>query len=242
MGPEERIIIRACEIVGFSEAYLYDDHLPPFDSEGRGKAYVHQRFDWNGTRSATCLSADCTVSGVGYFGVALTAFEDTVDVHLRVRNVMSVAMGPIDWSFCVIAFECPSVGDPELRRTFIFDGRRLRSLRELSGAAVCELFPVAGAGGFLPAAFQALPRGNLVSQASFIVVESQSGLHSVALAFDQAYLNYSNPANMCIHADPMLGTLERRDHESWADGKLYIVEGDATTALQRYQTDFQRRH
>ena len=239
MAPDERIIIRSSEIIGYPEAYLYDDHFPPFDADGRGRDYRHNRFTWKIDGPPRELSASCPVTGKGEFTIGLTAEDDAVGVHLEIRSDIP-QMGPIDWSFCVIAYECPTIGNPELDRTFIFDGRELHCLRELSGGAECELYPIAGSGGFVPEAFRTMPFGPESSETSLIIVESRAGDRTVALGFDQSYLCYSNPENMCFHADPFLGTIEHRGDVSWADGRLYLIDGDARKAFDRYQEDFLR--
>ncbi len=37
LGPCERIILRTSEIIGHETGFLYDDHFPPSEPEGRGK-------------------------------------------------------------------------------------------------------------------------------------------------------------------------------------------------------------
>lgn len=238
MSSRERLIIRSSEIVGFPQGYLYDDHLPVFDPEGRGKTYQHRSFQWDATRTPTALSASCRVEKQGTFSLQLVVNADSIDIDLSVRNDMGQSMGPIDWSFCVIGFECPVIGDPELKRTSIFDGQRLRTLRELSGAAECELYLAAGGEGFCPPAFKTIPFGPITPQSSVIIVESSTGNHAVALGFERSYLIYSNPLNMCFHADPYLGTLPDSGDESHARGKLYLIEGNADVAFARYSADF----
>lgn len=239
MDADERLIIRSSEIVGYPEAYLYDDHLPPAEPEGRGKDYQHHSFQWDASRSPEQLSADCTVEGRGRFTLDLQARDDYVDIGLSVRNDMAQPMGPMEWHFCVIAFDCPSLADPELDRTFLYTGRRLRSLRELSGSNRCGIYTVAGADGFVPESHQILPRGPVEAQASVVIVEDVSGQHSVALGFDRSYNIFSNSGNRCFHAEPYFGILSGQGDERRRRGRLYLMERNADDALQRYWRDFQ---
>ena len=66
----------------------------------------------------------------------LTCREDFVDIRLTVRNDMQQAMENVDWAFCAVAFESPSLADSEDTRTYLFDGQRLRTLAEI-GALNC---------------------------------------------------------------------------------------------------------
>ncbi len=147
-------------------------------------------------------------------------------------------MGPIDWHFCVIGFDFPSLGDPELKRTFLFDGERLCSLSELSGGPRCEIYSVCGSDGFVPAIHRSLPRGRVDAHASVIVLESGCGRYAAALGFAQAYNIFSNPENMCFHAEPYFGVLPCPGGERQMRGRLYLIEGRAPDAFDRFCKDF----
>ncbi len=238
MEGGERIILRSSEMVGYPEAYFYDDHKRRSDPGGRGKGYRHASFQWDVGQAPDRLSADCEVEGKGSFRLRLSCQPDHLDIELTVRNDLQGAMGPIDWHFCAIGFDCPLLGDPELERTFLFDGERLRALRELSGAPACEIYSVAGSDGFVPAIHRSHPRGSVEARASVVVLESDGGRYAAALGFTQAYNIFSNPRNMCFHADPYFGTLARRGDERRMKGRLYLIEGSADDAFGRYCSDF----
>jgi len=155
----ERLILRTSEIVGYEGAYLYDDHFPPAEPEGRGKAYEHVSFQWDATRAPSALSARCEVPGKGAFWLELAVQGDAIDISLGMRNDLAVAMAEIDWHFCAVGYDAPSVGDAELARTFVYDGERLRSMREMQGNNACVMYRVAGAGGFMPAIHRSFEEG-----------------------------------------------------------------------------------
>src|SRR4051812_30985039 len=46
MKDGERIILRTSEVVGYPDGFLYDDHLPASEADGRGKGYTHRPFRW----------------------------------------------------------------------------------------------------------------------------------------------------------------------------------------------------
>jgi len=176
MEKDDRIILRTSEIVGYEEDFLYDDHFPHVaERRGRGKRYRHIPFEWNAQDAPHALCADCRVPDKGAFSLKLLAGEDAVDIELGIRNGLSSEMVNIDWSFCVVGFDSPSIGDAQLERTYLFDGERLRSLRDLTGEARCELFPVAGCGGYMPAMHKDNAKGSVEAQASVVIVESVDG-------------------------------------------------------------------
>jgi hypothetical protein len=184
------------------------------------------------------LSADCVVPNKAKFWLRLQGQEDVVDVELGVRNDLAASIGEIDWSFCVVGFDSPSLGDAGLERTYLFDGTRLRSLRELSGAAKSELFGVADAAKFVPKAFRNHPRGSAEAKNSIVIVESVDGKHSAALGFPRSYQIFSNPSNKCFHADPCFPQFTKQGEMHSVRGKLYLIEGSAQDALTRYRHDF----
>ncbi len=237
MADDERIIIRACEIIGYPEGFLYDDHLPPAEPEGRGKDYRHIAFQWDADQAPAMLAADCPVPGKGWFGLKLRGGADFVDVELSLRNDMDQAMGPIDWAFCPITLESPQLRDPQHERTFIYDGARLRSFAEMDGLEHFNVYPVAGAGGFRPVGHAALHTGSIVAQASVMIVEGESGRYTTAVGFEQSYECFGCRGNMCFHADPFFGVLAPRQRKT-IRGRLYLIAGDAETAFARYRRDF----
>jgi hypothetical protein len=237
MGAGERLIVRSSEIIGDPNAFLYDDHLPPAEPEDRGGRYKHIPFRWDATSAPERLSVDATVPGQGRFTLDLRAGADYVDILLSVRNDWSVPMGPIEWHFCVVGYDYPSLADPQLERTYIYDGRGLRTLRELSGSNRTEMYTIAGADGFIPGIHLTFPKGPVEVQASVVIVEDIAGCHCAALGFDRSYNIFSNYGNRCFHADPYFATLapgaERRRR-----GRLYLIEGKAAEAFRRYRSDF----
>jgi len=237
MPPGERLIIRSSEIIGDPEAFLYDDHFPPAEPEDRGMRYRHNRFRWDTSGAPQRLWADGTVPYQGRFTLDLRAEADFVDILLSIRNDRADPMGPLEWHFCVVGFECLSVADPELERTFLFDGTKLQSLRDLSGSNQFDMYIVAGVDGFIPGIHLQFGVGPVEAQASVVIVEAISGQHVVALGFDLSYNIFSNHGNRCFHADPHFGTLLPGE-ELTRRGRLYMMEGDAAAALRRYQEDF----
>jgi len=71
-----------------------------------------------------------------------------------------------------------------------------------------------------------------------VIVEGRSGRHAAALGFGQSYTAYSNPGNMCFHADPYFGSLGAHGDERAMRGRLYLIEGNADDAFERYLHDF----
>ena len=121
----------------------------------------------------------------GRFSIRLTANVDCVDIHLTVRNDMQQAMKNIDWVFCVVALEAPLLADSEDTRTYLFDGKRLRTLSEIGGRDL-KLYQVAGANGFIPIGHRTLPVGSVEAKASLVILEGLDGIRSAALAFEQS--------------------------------------------------------
>src|SRR5437773_3219110 len=158
MSPGERLILRSCEMIGDPGFFLYDDHTPPAEPQTRGAGYKHVPFRWDARRAPTELSVDADVPNRARFGVLLAACQDYIDIQLRIVNIKQVPLGPIDWSFCVIALESPTLRDPRQTRTFIYDGQKLRSFAELRVGSGITLIPIAGGNGFGPAGPAPLPR------------------------------------------------------------------------------------
>jgi hypothetical protein len=239
MKGGERLIIRSCEIVGYDSGFLYDDHLPASEPEGRGKTYQHIPFHWDTQRSKEALSADCSVPHRGRFWLRLQAKSDFIDIELGVRNELPGPMGNIDWHFCVVGLESRSFGDPGRGRTYLFDGKRLRTLADLSGGPKMELFKVQGAHGFIPVGHEMLPVDPVEAKASVVIVESPDKEHTAALGFEQSDTIYGDPiGNKCFHADPYFGRLEKGGEETVRRGKLYLMEGTARDAFDRYNNEF----
>src|SRR5205823_2348542 len=85
MEGGDRIIVRSCEIVGYATGFLYDDHLPASEPEGRGEKYRHIPFQWDAEKSRVALSADCVVPSKGKFWIRLQAKSDFIDIELGIR-------------------------------------------------------------------------------------------------------------------------------------------------------------
>jgi len=237
MPAGERLILRACEMIGDPQLYLYDDHTPPADPQGRGATYKHIPFSWDASKSPRQLSADCEVPGKARFSISLTAREDVVDVHLRIVNHLTRPLGPIDWACCAIALECPYLRDPQHARSFIFDGKQLRSFAELRVGSGMTLINIEGGNGFGPAVHNHLPRAKTSAKASVTIIESVDGKHCAALGFTQSYSAFGCTGNMCFHADPYFGVIGPHE-EKVIEGRLYFMRGDRHDALRRYQDDF----
>jgi hypothetical protein len=237
LGPCERLILRTSEVIGYETGFLYDDHLPPSEPEGRGKNYHHIPFEWRVIQPGGELFADCPVPTKGRFSIRLNCREDFVDIQLTVRNEMQQAMENVDWAFCAVAFESPSLADSEDTRTYLFDGQRLRTLAEIAGRDI-HLYKVAGANGFIPVGHRALPIGPVQARASVVILEAVDGVHSAALGFEQADHIYGDTkGNKCFHADPYFASIMPGE-ERKVRGKLYLIKGNAEEALRRYQHDF----
>ena len=237
MPDEERLILRCCEIIGVPDSYIYDDHFPPAEPETRGKHYQHNDFQWDTSNVPRQITADCRVPGKAQFQVQLTAADDCVDIHLGLRNERTEPMGPVDWAFCAIGLECPSLNDEEQERTYFFDGENLRSLREIAGTNRTWMHRVAGGDDFISVVHQPFPVGPVRAQESVVIVQGESGDYSAALGFQQSYACYASIGNLCFHADPSFGTLKPGE-EKRMHGRLYLLQGTAHDALHRYQRDF----
>jgi hypothetical protein len=237
-GRCERLILRTSEIIGYETGFLYDDHLPPSEPEGRGKSYHHIPFEWRIVSPGKELFADCLAPQKGKFSIRLTARADWVDIDLTVRNDMRQPMENVDWAFCAVALESPSLADSEATRTYLFDGKRLQTLAAIAGRDI-HLYKVAGAHGFIPVGHRAIAVGPVEAQASVVIIESQDGTHSAALGFQQADHIYGDAkGNKCFHADPYFGPQIKPGEERSVHGKLYLIKGNAEEALRRYQKDF----
>ncbi len=238
LGPCERLILRTSEVIGYETGFLYDDHFPPSEPEGRGKNYHHIPFEWRVIRPGEELFADCLVPEKGRFSMSLTTRADCVDIHLTVRNDRRQAMENADWAFCAVCLESPSLADSEATRTYLFDGERLRTFAEIAGRDI-HLYKVAGANGFIPVGHRSLAIGNVEAKASLVIIESMDRAHSAALGFEQADHIYGDAkGNKCFHADPYFGPLIKTGEERSVRGKLYLIKGNAEDALKRYRNDF----
>jgi hypothetical protein len=241
MEGGDRIIIRSCEIVGYATGFLYDDHLPASEPEGRGEKYRHIPFQWNAQKSRVALSADCVVPSKGKFWIRLRAKLDFIDIELGTRNGLAGPMGNIDWHFCVVGLESPGFADSERRHTYLFDGQRLRTFAQLSGGPKMELFKVRGGRGFVPIGHEMLPINPVEAGASVVIVESPDQKHVAALGFEQSYTIYGDPiGNKCFHADPYFGPLDKRGEERVVRGRLYLMEGTPHEVFARYRDEISR--
>lgn len=240
-GPCERIILRTCEVVGYDTGFLYDDHFPSSEQNGRGKGYHHIPFEWKVEEPNAALSADCPVPGKGKFWLRLRAQQDYVDIHLGVRNDMATPMGTVDWAFCCVSLESPSIADSNQDRTYLFDGERLRTLESMGGRNMM-LYPVAGSHRFVPAGHRGLPVSPIEAKASLVIVEGVGKKNSVALGFEKSASIYGDAiGNKCFHADPFFGALTKTGEERTVRGRLYFLNGSAPQALDRYRRDFAGR-
>ena len=243
-GPGERLILRTSEIIGHESGFLYDDHFPSSEPEGRGRNYHHIPFTWQLTKPGAELFADCTTPNLGGFSIRLTAKEDYLDVELGVRNFSRQPMRNIDWAFCAVAFECRLIADSKQSRTFLFDGQRLRALNEAAGhkpAGPIHIYKVVGANGYIPVDHLALPLAPVESQSSVVVLTALDGAHAAAMGFEQADTIYGDAiGNKCFHADPYFGPILESGQERRLHGRLYLIRGDAETAFRRYRKDFGR--
>ncbi|MFH0965885.1 MAG: hypothetical protein V2A58_17950 [Planctomycetota bacterium] len=236
MGTGERLILRTSEIVAYETGYLYDDHFPPCEQDGRGKGYRHIPFRWRAEHAPTELWGRFAAPGKGEFGLALRAREDYVDIEIFIRNDLGERMGKIDWHFCVVGYDLPGLGDPELSRTYLYDGEKLRTLAELAGGPKCIMHQLAGAEGFLPVIHRNFERGPVEAKAPIVIVEGADGKRSAALSFERSYAIFSNPTNRCFHAEPYFGPIGV-DEERRVRGRLYLMEGKAEEALGRWRRD-----
>ncbi len=240
MAPGERLILRTCEMIGYPEGYIYDDHYPPAEPETRGKHYQHISHQWDASEAPNRLFADCTAPGKARFTVDLQAGSDYLDILLTLRNDMDRTLGPIDWPFCVIALETPTLRNPDNDRTYVWDGDRLRSLLDVNGVAGEDritLLTVKGGSGFVPVVHKHLPIAPVHPQESVLVAESEDGKHALGLGFEQSYCSFYGPGNMCLHMDPYFATLEAGEEKKMR-GRLYLIEGTAKDAFERYVSDF----
>ena len=215
------------------QGFLYDDHLPPSEPDGRGRDYHHIPFEWrvDQTRQrSSSLTAWCPQKGK--FSIRLTARADCVDIHLTVRNDMRQAMENVDWAFCAVALESPSLADSEAVRTYLFDGERLRTFAEIAGRDI-KLYKVAGANGFIPVGHRALPIGPVEAKASVVIIEAMDGAHSAALGFEQADHIYGDAkGNKCFHADPYFGPLIKPGEERGRPGQTLLDQGKCRGSTQ----------
>jgi len=238
MDEGERIILRSSEIVGYETGYFYDDHYPVFDAEGRGKGYEHISFGFDTDEVPDGLSAECIVQGKGKFWLELAAGEDYVDIELGVGNEMEQNIN-VDWHFCVIGYDCGKIADGTGERTYLFDGERLRSLAELSGGGKLEMFGVAGGDGFGLVAHRDCAWSDIEAKAPVVFVESVDKKYTVAVGFERSHTIFSGTHNSCFHADPYFGANITRDEERRVRGRLYLMEGRAAEALERFQREFE---
>jgi len=239
MTQGERLIVRSSEVVGYETGFLYDDHFPPSEPEGRGKHYHHIPFRWKEPRDNRSLSANCLVPNKGEFSLAMSAREDYLDIVLSLRNDLSTAMGEIDWAFCVVGIESASFSDSARTRTYLFDGHGLRTFDELRRDPKMELFNVTPGHGFVPAGHKMLSVSPVEAKASVVMVESPDRRHVAALGFERAYAIYGDAiGNKCFHADPYFGPLRKPGEKRTVKGRLYLMDGTAESAFARFQRDF----
>jgi hypothetical protein len=236
-GACEKIILRTSEVVGHEDGFLYDDHFPPSEPNGRGKNYHHIPFEWQVLKPGAEILANCLVPGKATFSLGLTAREDFLDIQMSIRNLLDQPMKNADWAFCAVAFEAPTISDSEQARTYLYDGQRLAALGDIAGRDM-RMYPVAGAHGFIPVGHRALPLASIEAKASVVILEALDGAHAVALGFEQADHIYGDAkGNKCFHADPYFGPLIDSGQERRVRGRMYLIEGNASQALKRFQQD-----
>jgi hypothetical protein len=239
MQSGERLILRTSEVVGYPGGFLYDDHLPVSEPGGRGRGYRRIPFTWKPQASPGRLEAVCAVSGRGRFRIAMQGERDSIALELAVRNDLRQTMGTIDWAFCVVALESPSFADSARTRTWLFDGRKLRTFAELSGGPKMMLYNVAGAGGFVPEGHKTLSVSPARAEAPVVIVESPDRKHSAALGFERSYCIYGDAVgNKCFHADPYFGAALASGEEGVIRGRLYLMQGGASRVFERFRRDF----
>src|SRR5262249_45444776 len=153
------------------------------------------------------------------------------------RNDMQTLMENLDWAFCAVAFEAPSIADPAQERTYLFDGERLRPLAKAGGPRIV-LHKVVGADGFIPPGHRALPVAPGEAKTPIVIIEGTDGKHSVGLGFEHADSIYGDAkGNKCFHADPYFGSLKPGEQRKMR-GRLYLMNGNAQAVLQRFKHDF----
>lgn len=243
MKPGERLILRAAEIVGYESGYFYDDHFPTQEQQGRGKGYRHTSFQWDTKKAPEELSAVCAVPGKGEFTLRLTAGADFVDIVLAIRNDTNQAMKYVDWYFCPVAYEAPSLFNPSLDRAFLYDGERMRSLASIAvrGTMNETMHVVGGArgsNGFIPPLHSTNPKGSVEAKSPLVIVENDARTFAVGLAFERAHSIFCSAGNGCFHADPYFGSDLRPGEQRQVRGRLYLLAGTATDVLKRFENDF----
>ena len=178
--------------------------------------------------------------GKGRFALRLRTKTDYIDLELKLRNDSDRFLPWVDWYFCPVVYEAPSLLNRRLDRTHLFDGKRLVTLLE-TGDASETMYPVAGSrgsGGFIPPLHGSLPRSKFVARAPLVVVENQARTHTMGLAFERAHSLFSSVINGCYHANPYFGPNLEPGEERTVRGRLYLAKGRAADLLQRYQQDF----
>jgi hypothetical protein len=245
MAAGERLILRTSEIVGYDLGYLYDDHFPTQEQKGRGKDYKHTAFRWDTTGAPRELSAACEVPGKGRFRLSLAAEADYVDIELAVRNDLTQVMRYVDWYFCPVAYEAPSIVNPSLDRTYFFDGSHLCKLASgILNSPNETMFLVGGdrgSNGFIPPLHAANPRGAMEAKAPIVLIENNKATHTIALAFERAHTIFCSPGNACFHADPYFGPDLQPGEERSVRGRLYLAAGSPNDIFKRFQSDFPNR-
>ena len=236
----ERLILRTSEIVGYDAAYFYDDHFPTQEQDGRGRGYKHTAFEWNTQKTPDELSASCKLPGKGQFSIRLKAAADYIDINMKIRNDTKRVMPWVDWYFCPVAFEAPSLLNRDLDRTYLFDGKRLVTLAE-TGDPSETMYLVTGdrgSAGFIPPLHAAHPASKTKARAPLVIVENRAGTHSLGLAFERAHSIFSSAGNGCYHADPFFGHQLKPGEERTVRGRLYLAAGKPQDLFKRFAADF----
>ena len=71
-----------------------------------------------------------------------------------------------------------------------------------------------------------------------MLVESADRTHTIAVGFERSYAIFSNPGNMCFHADPYFGPLTLKGETRAIRGRIYLAAGSARDVFDRYLRDF----
>jgi hypothetical protein len=236
MDPDDRIIIRSSEIVGYENGYFYDDHIPTYDLEGRGRNYKHTSHGWNKDRMPGILCAECRC-GPGDFYLELKADNDHIDIDLSVKNCLDAEMKHVDWNFCAVGYDSSDIGDDSYDRTYVSVNGKLVCLGSLIGKDRTKAMFVDGGDGYFSYMYKDYGFCPERADESVVIIESADGKHSVGLGFSQSNFIFCGPWNKCFHADPYFGAVPSGGRRS-ASGKMYFIEGNAGDVLRRYREDF----
>ena len=89
-------------------------------------------------------------------------------------------------------------------RTFIYDGKHLRSFKEIDGIETFNIYPVAGGNDFRPEVRRFLNPGSIEAKESVIVLQGQSSEFAAALGFEQSHDCFGLPWEYVFSCRPLL--------------------------------------